>query len=78
MDHPYFHINGRIYRKHNRSALYTEVDHVDRAEHCWNGDQKSPNHIFRLHYNSMYNAKIRKRIARIVPKNANLTGCRYK
>lgn len=55
-----------------------EVDYGDRAEHCWNGDQKNPNHISRLRYNSMYLPKIMKRIAESAPKNADLSSWRYK
>lgn len=55
-----------------------EVDYGDRAEHCWNGDQKKPNHISRLRYNSMYLPKIMKRISESAPENADLSSWRYK
>ena len=55
-----------------------EVAYGDRAEHCWNGDPESPNHISRLRYNLMYVPKIMKRIAESAPKDADLTSWRYK
>ena len=55
-----------------------EVTYGDRAEHCWNGDPKQPNHITRLRYNSMYLPKIMKRIQESAPKGADLTSWRYK
>lgn len=55
-----------------------EVDYGNRAEHCWNGDQDSPNHISRLRYNSMYVPKIMKRIEESAPPGADLTSWRYK
>ncbi len=55
-----------------------EVLYGDRAEHCWNGDPKEPNHISRLRYNSMYIPKIMKRIAESAPPGADLKSWRYK
>lgn len=55
-----------------------EVLYGDRAEHCWNGDPKLPNHITRMRYNSMYVPKIIKRIAESAPAGADLTSWRYK
>ena len=55
-----------------------EVLYGDRAEHCWNGDPKLPNHITRMRYNSMYVPKIMKRIAESAPAGADLTSWRYK
>ncbi len=55
-----------------------EVLYGDRAEHCWNGDPKLPNHITRMRYNSMYVPKIMKRIAENAPAGADLTSWRYK
>ena len=49
-----------------------EVDYGNGAEHCWNGDQKNPNHISRLRYNTMYLDKIRNRLKKTAPKNHNL------
>ncbi len=54
-----------------------EVDYGDRAEHCWNGDQKNPNHISRLRYNTMFVDKIMKRIEESAPDGADLTSWRY-
>ncbi len=54
-----------------------EVDYGDRAEHCWNGDHESPNHISRLRYNTMYIPKILKRIEQSAPPGADLTSWRY-
>jgi hypothetical protein len=44
-----------------------EVDYGDRAEHCWNGDHDNPNHISRLHYNTMYVPKIIERLRQTAP-----------
>ena len=49
-----------------------EVDYGNGAEHCWNGDQKNPNHISRLRYNTMYLDKIRNRLKKTAPRNHNL------
>ena len=49
-----------------------EVDYGNGAEHCWNGDQKNPNHISRLRYNTMYIPKIKERLRKTAPKNHNL------
>ena len=49
-----------------------EVDYGNGAEHCWNGDQKNPNHISRLRYNTMYLDKIKNRLKKTAPKNHNL------
>lgn len=49
-----------------------EVDYGNGAEHCWNGDQKNPNHISRLRYNTMYIKKIRERLKKTAPRNHNL------
>ncbi|HFA49046.1 MAG TPA: hypothetical protein ENJ95_08520 [Bacteroidetes bacterium] len=54
-----------------------EVDYGDRAEHCWNGDHKNPNHISRLRYNTFYLPKIMKRIEESAPEGADLTSWRY-
>ena len=54
-----------------------EVDYGARDEHCWNGDHENPNAISRLRYNSMYLAKIMKRIAESAPEGADLTSWRY-
>jgi hypothetical protein len=54
-----------------------EIDYGDRAEHCWNGDQDLPNHLSRLRYHQMYNAKILKRIEETAPEGTDLTSWRY-
>ena len=54
-----------------------EVDYGDRAEHCWNGDHDNPNHISRLHYNTMYLERILKRIEASAPEGADLTSWRH-
>ena len=54
-----------------------EVDYGDRAEHCWNGDQKNPNHISRLRYNTMYIPNIMKRMQDSAPAGADLKSWRY-
>ena len=54
-----------------------EVRYGDRAEHCWNGDPDAPNHLSRLHYDTMYLPKILKRIEETAPAGADLTSWRY-
>jgi hypothetical protein len=54
-----------------------EVAYGDRAEHCWNGDPKTPNAYSRLHYNTQYLPKILKRIEDTAPRGADLTSWRY-
>ncbi len=54
-----------------------EVKYGDRAEHCWNGDPKLPNHLSRLRYNEMYIPKILKRIEAGAPAGADLSSWRY-
>lgn len=78
-----YYLNNAVYLMEefleNTSNPYYggEVDYGDRAEHCWNGDQKNPNHISRLRYNTMYVDKIMKRIEASAPKDADLTSWRY-
>ncbi len=54
-----------------------EVDYGDRAEHCWNGDQKLPNAISRLRYHQMFIPKIVERIIKTAPPGADTTSWRY-
>jgi hypothetical protein len=54
-----------------------EVKYGDRAEHCWNGDPSLPNHLSRLHYNTMYLPKIVDRMLRTAPAGADLKSWRY-
>jgi hypothetical protein len=54
-----------------------EVDYGDRAEHCWNGDHKNPNHLTRLRYHTMYLDRILKRIEKTAPPGADLKSWRY-
>ena len=54
-----------------------EVDYGERAEHCWNGDQKNGNHISRLRYNSMYVPKMMARMQAAAPAGADLSSWRY-
>jgi len=53
------------------------VDYGDRAEHCWNGDQKRPNAISRLRYHQMYVPLMMERIRKTAPAGADLTSWRY-
>ncbi|MGB5460884.1 MAG: alpha/beta hydrolase-fold protein, partial [Eudoraea sp.] len=52
-----YYLNNAVYKMEefleNTSDPYYdgEVLYGDRAEHCWNGDPKEPNHISRLRYN---------------------------
>ncbi len=79
-----YYLNNAVYKMEefleNTSDPYYdgEVLYGDRAEHCWNGDPKEPNHISRLRYNSMYVPKIMKRIAESAPPGADLKSWRYK
>ena len=54
-----------------------EIDYGERAEHCWNGDQKNGNHIARLRYNTMYLEKIMARIETSSPEGADTCSWRY-
>jgi len=54
-----------------------EVDYGDRAEHCWNGDHDTPNHISRLRYHRMFIQKWSAEIAQKAPEGADLTSWRY-
>lgn len=54
-----------------------EVKYGDRFEHCWNGDPTLPNHLSRLHYNTMYIPKILEQIQKTAPKGADLKSWRY-
>ena len=54
-----------------------EVKYGDRAEHCWNGDPNLPNYLSRLHYPTMYLAKILERMEKTAPPGADLTSWRY-
>ncbi len=78
-----FYLNNAVYLmedflKQTRDPHYDgEVDYGERAEHCWNGDQKLPNGISRLRYHLMYVDKILERIKKTAPKGADLTSWRY-
>jgi hypothetical protein len=54
-----------------------EVRYGDRAEHCWNGDPALPNHLSRLHYNTMYIPKMLERMEKTAPAGADLKSWRY-
>jgi hypothetical protein len=54
-----------------------EIKYGDRAEHCWNGDPSLPNYLSRLHYHTMYLAKILERMEKTAPPGADLTSWRY-
>ncbi len=78
-----YYLNNAVYLMEEflESTMYPyydgEVDYGDRAEHCWNGDQKNPNHISRLRYNTMYVPKILKRMEESAPEGADLKSWRY-
>ncbi|UCD59941.1 MAG: hypothetical protein JSV59_08565 [Flavobacteriaceae bacterium] len=78
-----YYLNNAVYKMEefleNTSDPYYggEVLYGDRAEHCWNGDPKEPNHISRLRYNSMYVPKIMKRLAESAPPGADLNSWLY-
>jgi hypothetical protein len=78
-----FYLNDAVYFAQDtleslRNPPYGgEVTYGPRAEHCWNGDASLPNAYSRLHYNTMYLAKILARIQQTAPKGADLTSWRY-
>jgi hypothetical protein len=78
-----YYLNNAVYlmedflKRTNNPFYGGEVDYGDRAEHCWNGDQKNPNYISRLRYNTMYLPKILKRIEASAPKAADLKSWQY-
>lgn len=78
-----YYLNNAVYLaeeflKGTKNPFYDgEVDYGDRAEHCWNGDQKNPNYVSRLRYNTMYIPKILKRIEESAPKGADVKSWRY-
>jgi len=78
-----YYLNDAVYlmedflKKASNPSAEAEVAYGARAEHCWNGDPTQPNYISRLRYNSMYVAKILKRIEVSAPPGADLTSWRY-
>ena len=78
-----YYLNNAVYLmedflKQTQNPFYNgEVDYGDRAEHCWNGDQKNPNQISRLRYNTMYLPRILKRIQESAPQGADVKSWRY-
>jgi hypothetical protein len=78
-----YYLNNAVYlmedflKKTNNPFYAGEVDYGDRAEHCWNGDQKNPNYVSRLRYNTMYLPKILKRIEESAPKGADTKSWKY-
>jgi hypothetical protein len=78
-----YYLNNAVYLMEDflastRDPYYGgEVDYGDRAEHCWNGDHESPNHVSRLRYNTMYVPKIMERIEATAPAGADLESWRY-
>ena len=78
-----YYLNNAVYlveeflRSTREPPYEGEVAYGDRAEHCWNGDPKLPNHLSRLRYNTMYVPKILRRIEESAPPGADLTSWRY-
>jgi putative esterase len=78
-----YYLNNAVYLveeflKSTTNPFYGgEVDYGDRAEHCWNGDHKLPNHLSRLRYNQMYVPKILEQIKKTAPAGADLTSWKY-
>jgi hypothetical protein len=78
-----YYLNNAVYlmedflKKTNNPFYAGEVDYGDRAEHCWNGDQKNPNYVSRLRYNTLYLPKILKRIEESAPKGADTRSWKY-
>jgi hypothetical protein len=78
-----YYLNNAVYlmedflKKARNPEARAEVAYGDRAEHCWNGDPTQPNYVTRLRYNTMYVARILKRIAESAPAGADLTSWRY-
>ncbi|PQJ20820.1 alpha/beta hydrolase-fold protein [Tenacibaculum sp. SG-28] len=78
-----YYLNNAVYLAEEILAETTapyyngEVDYGDRAEHCWNGDQKNENHISRLRYHRMFITKYVNKVAAVAPENADLKSWRY-
>ncbi len=75
-----FYLNNAVYLMEDflKTTDYGgEVKYGDRAEHCWNGDPTLPNHLSRLHYNTMYVPKILERIEKTAPPGADTKSWRY-
>ena len=78
-----YYLNNAVYLteaflKSTKDPYYEgEVDYGDRAEHCWNGDQKQPNYVSRLRYHQMYIPRAVKRMEQTAPADADLKSWRY-
>jgi len=78
-----YYLNNAVYLteaflKTTKDPFYNgEVDYGDRAEHCWNGDQKQPNYVSRLRYHQMYIPRAVKRMEQTAPPDADLRSWRY-
>ena len=78
-----YYLNNAVYLVEDDLKAITSpkfegvIEYGDRAEHCWNGDHKNPNHISRLRYHTMYVDLILKRILATAPKGADLKSWRY-
>ena len=78
-----YYLNNAVYLmedflKKTTNPFYAgEVDYGDRAEHCWNGDQKNPIWISRLRYHQMFIPKWTEEVKNRAPQGADLTSWRY-
>jgi len=78
-----YYLNNAVYtaeemiKKLENPKCNCEVDYGDRAEHCWNGDQKNPIWISRLRYHQMFIPKWTDEVKSRSPQGADLTSWRY-
>lgn len=78
-----YYLNNAVYsaedmiRKLEKPSCNCEVDYGDRAEHCWNGDQKNPIWISRLRYHSLFIPKWVNELNTRAPAGADLTSWKY-
>ena len=78
-----YYLNNAVYtaeemiKKLENPKCNCEVDYGDRAEHCWNGDQKNPIWISRLRYHQMFIPKWTEEVKNRAPQGADLTSWRY-
>jgi len=78
-----YYLNNAVYtaeemiKKLENPKCNCEVDYGDRAEHCWNGDQKNPIWISRLRYHQMFIPKWAEEVKSRAPQGADLTSWRY-
>ena len=78
-----YYLNNAVYtaeemiKKLENPKCNCEVDYGDRAEHCWNGDQKNPIWISRLRYHQLFIPKWAEEVKSRAPQGVDLTSWRY-